>query len=94
MDHDVLVFEFDEQAWSHLQLVGAEKDLCTYLFISLLIWIIYFLIVSNKFNVRMPSLPNPASNEIISASVLLWDTAFRLLQAHAIAQTYAIQMYT
>ena len=39
------------------------------------------MIVSNKFNAGMRSFRKPASRGIISASVLLWDTAVCFLQA-------------
>ena len=58
MDHDMLVFVFDEQAWSHLQF-GNDISMT----------------LSHKFNAGMPSMRNPVSSDIISASVLLSDTA-------------------
>ena len=42
------------------------------------------MIVSHKFIAGMPSMRNPASSEIISASVLLWDTAVCFFQVSEI----------
>ena len=40
--------------------------------------------VSHNFNAGMSSMRNPASNDIISATVLPWETAVSCLQAHEI----------
>ena len=42
------------------------------------------LIVSHKFIAGMPFIRNLASSDLISASVLLWDTDVCFLQAHEI----------
>ena len=40
------------------------------------------MIVSRTFNAAVPSMSNPASSDIMSASVLLWDTAVCFLYTH------------
>ena len=62
------VFVFDEQARGGLQLACAIFCAC----VTQIDW-------WNAFSMR-----NPASSEIMSASVLLWDTAVCFLQAHEI----------